>query len=203
VSGERVDTYRGIRALQASATAASSGIGDLLVRGKFNLLRSGGTGIAVGADGRLPTGDAENLLGAGETTIKPRIVGSAEHGRVAAHAEVGYVVGGATRELDTGAAVTIVATPRITIVGELSGRRIERLGRLTDSVLPHPTLMGINTLRLTSSHQTSNRMTATAGVKWNVVSTWLLSAHVSRPLSTAGLTGGWVPAVTLDYLIGR
>jgi hypothetical protein len=122
---------------------------------------------------------------------------------VAIHGDVGYLLGGPTRQFDAGAAVTVVATPRLTVVGELAGRRIDKLGRLVDSVLPHPTLVGINTLRLTSSDQASTRVAATAGVKWNIFSTWLLSAHVIRPLTTAGLRGGWTPAVTLDYLIGR
>ncbi len=203
LDGERADTYRGERALQAAGSASVSGIGDVIVRGKYNVLRQGGTGVAFGADGRLPTGDADNLLGSGEVTIKPRAIGSVEYGRAGAHADIGYLFGGASNELDFGGAVTFAATPRLTIVGELSGRRLESLGRLVDSVQPHPSLIGVETLRLTSSDQAAHRLVLTSGFKWNLFSTWLLSGHISHPLTDAGLTAGWVPTLTLDYLVGR
>lgn len=201
LSGERVDTYRGLRLPQASASARASGVSDFLVRGKYNVIRHGGTGVAAGAEVRLPTGDAENLLGTGHAAFAPRVMGSFELDRFAIHGDVGYVIGGATNELDTGGAVTFVATPRLTVVGELSDRRLESLGRLVDSVLPHPTLAGVDTLRLTASPQAAHRITATAGFKWNVASTWLLSGYASRPLTESGLTAGWRPTVTLDYLV--
>jgi len=203
LSGERVDTYRGLRSPQASASATVAGVSDLLVRGKYNLLREGGTGVAAGAEVRLPTGDAENLLGTGHAAVALRVIGSFELQRFAVHGDAGYVMGGATNELDTAAAVTFVATPRLTLVGELSDRRLESLGRLVDSVLPHPSLAGVDTLRLTASPQAAHRITTTAGLKWNVGSTWLLSGYVSHSLTESGLTAGWRPTVTLDYLVAR
>jgi hypothetical protein len=203
LDGERVDTYRGDRFVQASASATVTGVSDVLVRGKYNLVRHGGTGLAAGAEVRLPTGDPEELLGAGDATVAPRLTGSVEFSRVALHADAGYVLGGAMRELDVGAAMTVVATPRLTLVGELSGRRLESLGRLVDSVQPHPLLAGIETLRLTSTTEPAQRTVVSAGVKWNAVSSWLLSAYVSRPLTEAGLTAGWGPTVALDYVVAR
>ena len=44
---------------------SASGIGDLLVRGKATLMREGTRALAAGVDVRLPTGDEQNLLGAG------------------------------------------------------------------------------------------------------------------------------------------
>jgi hypothetical protein len=198
-----VDTYRGARSLQAAASAVVAGVSDILVRGKYNVLRDGGTGLSIGADARLPTGDADNLLGGGEFTIGPQVAGSMESGRVGLHGDAGFVLGGTTGELDFGAAVTVVGTPRLTVVGEIGGRRLSSLGRLVDAVQPHPTLVGVQTLRLTSTDEAMHRIALTAGFKWNVFSTWLLSGHVSRPLTESGLTGGWVPAVTLDYLLDR
>ncbi len=203
LNGERVDTYRGLQATQATASARASGVSDVLVRGKYNVVRHGGTGLAAGAEVRLPTGDPENLLGTGQAAFAPRVMGSLEFDRFAVHGDAGYVFGGATNELDTGAAVTFVATPRLTVVGEMSDRRLESLGRLVDSLLPHPSLAGVDTLRLTASPQVAHRITATAGLKWNVASTWLLSGYISRPLTESGLTAGWRPTVTLDYLVAR
>jgi Putative MetA-pathway of phenol degradation len=62
--GERLDSYRGQAFPQASAHATASGLGDMLFVVKYNVLRRGASGIAVGAEATLPTGDEDNLLGA-------------------------------------------------------------------------------------------------------------------------------------------
>ncbi len=201
--GERIDTYRGVEALQAAASITVTGMSDVLVRGKYTVFRRGATGLAAGADVRLPTGDPDNLLGTGEATFAPRVAGSVEFPRVALHADAGYVLGGAMDEADGGAAVTVAATPRLTLIGEITARRLQSLGPLVDAVEPHPVLAGIETLRLASTTQPAHRVVMSTGVKWNVRSTWLLSAYISRPLTEAGFTAGWGPTVTLDYLLSR
>jgi len=46
LSGQRVDTYRGQQNLQASGTASASGVGDILIRGKYALLQGASLGVA-------------------------------------------------------------------------------------------------------------------------------------------------------------
>ncbi len=41
LEGERVDTYRGQAFLQATGSASASGLGDVVARVKFNVLRDG------------------------------------------------------------------------------------------------------------------------------------------------------------------
>lgn len=48
-----------------------TGFGDLLVRVKGTVLRGPHAVVALGGDLRLPTGDAQNYLGVGTTTLKP------------------------------------------------------------------------------------------------------------------------------------
>ena len=91
------------------------------------------------------------------------------------------------------------AAPRVTIVGELLGRRLDGFGRLTETTLPHPRLAGVDTIRLTGSGETTDRIVLVAGFKWNVASTWLLTANVIRPITDVGLSAPWVPGVTFDY----
>lgn len=201
--GERVDTYRGTASLQARGSGTTSGIGDLAVRAKYNVIRDGGSGLSIGADWRLPTGSEENLLGSGRSTLRPRAVGSVEYGSLGLHGDLGYVVGGRVRELNYGGAVTFVTAPRLTIVGEAIGRRLSSFGRLTDSIESHPTLTGVETIRLTSEESAAHRILVVLGFKWNVASTWLLSANVIRPVTTVGLNAGWIPTITFDYAIGR
>jgi hypothetical protein len=202
MDGERVDTYRGAATVQATATASASGIGDVLVRGKYNVFRHGASGIAVAGEALLPTGDTESLLGGGETIITPRAIASFEHGWVTVHGSAGYAFGGASDAVDISGAVTIVATPRLTFTGECLARRVASGGRLVDVVEAHPTLSGVETVRLSATTDVTTRAVLAGGVRWNPAGRWLVSANVLHPLTTAGLTSRWVGSVTVDYSFG-
>ena len=202
LQGERVDTYRGQAFLQATGSASASGLGDLVARAKFNVLRSGASGLAIGAEMRLPTGDEDNLLGAGKASFTPRVIGSVEGDRVGFHGETSYTVYGISKSLGYGAALTVAAASRFTIIGELYGRRVDGLGRLASTTVAHPRLVGVDTIRLTGVEETTDRIVAVGGFKWNVTGTWLVTANVLRPITDTGLNASWVPTVTFDYSFG-
>jgi hypothetical protein len=84
----------------------------------------------------------------------------------------------------------------------LSGHRLANVGRLTETAAPNPSLVNVETVRLTSTNETISRVLAVAGVKWNFRSTWLLSANIVRPLTDAGLNASWTPTITLDHSFG-
>jgi hypothetical protein len=203
MSGQRVDNYRGRELIQATGSASASGVGDLIVRAKYNVVRGGAGGLAIGGEARLPTGDEDNLLGAGDASIRPRVIASAERDRIGLHGEVGYAFGGLAEELDYNAALTVVAVPRLTLIGELIGRRLDSFGRLAETVTPHPRLIGVDTIRLTSVQQSTSRVVAVGGLKWNPAATVLVSANVLKPLTDAGLDAGWIPTIALDLSFGR
>jgi len=203
LQGQRVDTYRGRELVQAIGTASASGLGDAVLRAKYNLLRDGGTGLAIAVETRLPTGREADLLGSGRASLAPRLIGSYEGDRVGVHGELGYSFPGVSDILGYAAAVTVVAVSRLTIVGELSGLRISGLGHLAETTQPHPRLVGVDTIRLTGVDETTDRIVAVAGFKWNVANTWLLTANVRRSLTDVGLNAGWVPTITFDYSFGR
>ena len=48
-----------------TAVGSASGLGDIMVRLKHTLRKRASSGVAVGIDVRLPTGDEMNLLGSG------------------------------------------------------------------------------------------------------------------------------------------
>ena len=202
LQGERVDTYRGQAFLQATGSASASGLGDIVARVKYNVLREGASGLAIGAETRLPTGDEDNLLGAGETSFTPRVIGSVEGGAVGFHGEFSYTVHGISKGMGYGAALTVAAAPRFTLIGELFGRRIDGLGQLTSTTVAHPRLIGVDTIRLTGIEETADRIVAVGGFKWNVTGTWLITANVLRPITDVGLNASWVPTVTFDYSFG-
>jgi hypothetical protein len=201
-SGERVDTYRGTSVVQANAVASAFGLGDVLVRGKYNAWRSGASGIALAGEARLPTGDADNLLGAGQTTVTPRIIGSAERDRIAAHGNVGYSMGGRSNTVEFAGALTVAGTPRFTLIAEVLGRRVDAGGRLAYVTALHPDLAGVETIRLTGTEAATTRLAMVAGLRWNLAQRWLLNVNVVRNLTSAGLNAPWVPSVTFDYSPG-
>jgi hypothetical protein len=203
VSGERIDTYRGRQFPQAAAAASGSGIGDVAVRTKYHLARSAASGVAVGAEVRLPTARSEDLLGTGTSALKSLLIGSLDRGAVAWHMNVGYTVGGLSEELDYRGAVTVARAPRLTWIAEIVGRRVNGLGTLTDARSPHPTIPGVETIRLTSLRRATGHVAAIAGFKWNPAGTWLVSAHVVRSFTTTGLNAAWIPTVSVDYSLGR
>jgi hypothetical protein len=202
LDGQRLDTYRGREIVQATASATASGLGDGVLRAKYNVVRSGASGVSVAGEMRLPTGRKTNLLGTGETTIKPRIVGSLERDRVAVHGDFGYMFGGVSGELDYGTAVTMAATPRVTLIGELAARRLDSIGRLAETTQAHPSLDGVETVRLTALPETTHRAIFIVGVKWNIAGEGILGGHLMRPITSAGLNSRWVAALTFDYSIG-
>jgi hypothetical protein len=202
LEGERVDVYRGQTFLQASGSASASGLGDIVARVKYNVMREGPSGIAIGAETRFPTGDEDNLLGTGEISFTPRVIGSVEGTTLGFHGELSYTLHGVSNALGYGAALTVAAAPRFTIIGELFGRRIEGLGRLSYTTVAHSRLVGVDTIRLTGTEETADRIVAVGGFKWNVTGTWLVTANILRPITDVGLNASWVPTVTFDYSFG-
>ena len=58
------------------ASLGKTGFGDLLFRVKGTVLQNQHAAVAVGSDLRLPTGDAQNYLGTGTTSVKPFVAAS-------------------------------------------------------------------------------------------------------------------------------
>lgn len=203
LSGTRIDNYRGTSLPQAVASGSTVGPGDLILHAKYNLLRAEASGLAIGAEARLPTGNRENLLGTGDATVTPRFVASWESGRAGLHGNLGSTFGGRSKALEYGGAVTLAATPRLTFVVEALGRRLSAIGRLVDVTAPHPQVANVETIRLSTTEEAANRLTAVAGLKWNVAASSLLSVNVLRPLTQAGLNRSWTPTLTWDYSFGQ
>lgn len=149
LEGERVNVYRGQTATQATATATASGIADTAVRAKFTLVSMHSGGLAVAAEVRLPTGDEENLLGAGKTAFRVIGIAALERGPVTLSGNSGLVRGGASDEIIAGAVAAVAVHPRLSLTAEFLGRYISELRPIGLSAQPHPTIPGVETLRLT------------------------------------------------------
>ncbi len=75
---------------QFYAEGTASGVGDIVLRGKATVLRESSRALAVGLDARLPTGDEQNLLGAGAVGLRGFGAFSTSIGRFAPHVNVAY-----------------------------------------------------------------------------------------------------------------
>jgi len=78
-----------------SDAGSATGLGDMVVRTKYNFLRSTNTWMSLGFDLRLPSGDSDNLLGLGTTQGKFLLIASSNHERVSPHVNMGFTVSGA------------------------------------------------------------------------------------------------------------
>jgi hypothetical protein len=203
MTGNRVNTYRGDRVVQATADASASGLGDVAVRAKLGVVNGRSGGLAVAGEVRLPTGDEANLLGAGEAAVSALVIGSAERGPLGYHGNVSVSGGGLSSEVAYRGAVTFNATDRVMVAGELLGRRLADAGRIITMRAPHPTIRNVDTIRLVPEDTSVTTTAAVFGAKWNVTGTWLLSGHVLLPVSERGLRSGTVTQIGLDYAFGR
>lgn len=71
-------------------TRSATGLGDILLRGKYNFVRSSANALGASLDLRLPTGEKDDLLGTGATQAKLLLLASGEYGLFAPHAYFGY-----------------------------------------------------------------------------------------------------------------
>ncbi|MEO8257917.1 MAG: hypothetical protein ABI868_11280 [Acidobacteriota bacterium] len=203
LEGSRVNTYRGARLLQATAFATTIGLADMAVRAKFRLTSpQSPTALAVIGELRLPTGRTEDLLGEGSASGGGLLTASWQVGRISLDLNGGASGSEVRKESRYGAAASFSPSPRLTLVGELAGRRIGNLGPLTPSRVTHPTIVGVDTLRLVVGPGSTSTAAIVAGAKWNVFGTWLLAGNVSIPATQRGLRSRFVTTVGLDYAFG-
>lgn len=203
LDGERIDTYRGSAFTQAQTTAQTSGFGDVAIRAKWHAVDVRGGGLGVLGELRLPTGREEDLLGAGSAGSRILAIYSVEQGNIGVHGNAGLSWGGISDELTFGAAVTVAAAPRVTIAGELTGRRLSAGGRLVDSVAAHPSITGVRTIRLAEADESAQVTLGGFSIKWNVGGAWLVRGSLLSPLTDAGLTSPVRLTIGIDYAVPR
>jgi hypothetical protein len=75
---------------QFFSEGSASGVGDIVVRAKGTILKERNRALAVGVDARLPTGDEQNLLGAGAAGLRAFSAFSTSLARFAPHVNIAY-----------------------------------------------------------------------------------------------------------------
>jgi hypothetical protein len=103
----------------SSISGSAAGIGDVAVRLKINVAQTDRLGVALLGDFRLPTGDAENLLGAGRFSGRGLAIASAQFGAFNPHVNFGVTVRDAPQQnnsIEANAGYDLLLAPRATLV---------------------------------------------------------------------------------------
>ena len=202
-----------------SDSGEASGIGDVLVRAKYRFASRAGGGLAAGVDLRLPSGDSDELLGTGAASATVVLIGSASRGRFGPHFNVGYAASGnsdvanLSNEFNYKVGTEFVASPRITLSGDLVGRSLIDAGSLRLQSVVHnyrsdTGVAGSTTLQEYAPRVASggglldgalNLVSVAVGGKINVKNTLLINANVLVALNKAGLTARITPVIGFDF----
>jgi len=202
LSGSRVRNQGGNAALQSLQAGSAMGVGDFVVNARVLVAGDGPRGASIGTDLRLPTGRSEDFLGAGRVGARVLGIGSWEQGPVGVYVNGGYSVGGLSRSLEWSGAATLAATARVSVVGEILGRRFLEARVLEPIWQPHSSVRILDTLVWRASEHRFNATSLAAGARWNIADAWLLNANVLFSLASGGLRAPLTPAVSVDYDFG-
>ncbi|HMF60743.1 MAG TPA: hypothetical protein VK595_10240, partial [Vicinamibacterales bacterium] len=200
---------------QFFAEGRATGVGDLLVRAKGTLMREGTRALAAGVDVRMPTGDEENLLGAGAPGVRPFVAFSGTFGIVAPHANLGYQWNGKSvlaGDVRTGekrglpdqflyaVGTDISVNPRLSLVLDLVGQRVinsPRLSTFTFLATGPAGSVALRDLRFqNASYWASN---GAVGMKVNVAPRVLINFNLRFALDHSGLTDRLSPLIGTEF----
>ena len=204
---------------------SASGIGDLLVRGKYRFSGEGRRGWAAAADVRLPTGDEDDLLGTGATQTKLYVIGSTGWGSFSPHINLGYTFssggsdlgGDVPDEYNYSLGLDWAVHPRVTINADFVGRTlldtIQLDAQATDfpfctqqSTAPGPPVCapGATTVaslaELQAAESDLDLWLGAAGLRFNPTGNLLISANALFSLGDEGLLDeDVIPVVSIEY----
>jgi len=189
----------------------AAGIGDVLLRAKYRFASMAGGGLAAGIDLRLPTGDADNLLGTGAAGATLTLIGSTTRGKLGPHFNIGYTASGESdivnipNEFNYRFGTEYVATPRMTLNADLLGRTLMDAGRLelqsvTRRFASAAGVAGSRTFdEYVARSGSLNLLNLALGGKFNVGGNFLLNANVLFAVNNAGVIARFTPVIGFDY----
>lgn len=162
-----------------AARGHATGLGDLVLRAKYHLLKSDLVDIAGVVLSRLATGDEKDFLGTGTTTLRPFLVFSRTlFGKVTPHLNIGYEFNLDRHDKNSlrYALGFDAGTPRWTVAGDVLGSH-----------------------ELDGDGIGDDLVTASLGVKWNPWKKLLLSGNFQFPLNKEGLRSNLTATFGVEY----
>ena len=198
-------------------SGSASGVGDVILRGKYQFLRGDRGGLAVAEDLRLPTGEERDLLGTGATQARTFLIGSIRLASISPHVNAGYTwsskAGGGRDipdEIGYTAGFDWTVSPRMTVAVDVLGRnfRNTRSVRVVNTTFqantnPNPstppTIVTQTFPRLIAEKGDSNSVLGSIGVKINPFGNFLLTVNGLFSLNHEGLQDKFAPLIGVDY----
>ncbi len=195
-------------------SGSAEGLGDVVLRSKWNFVRRPGAAFAVGVDLRLPTGDENDLLGSGATQTKVYLVASGPARRFSPRASVGYTLssGGSSftgdlpDEIGYSAGFDAGLHSRVTLTADVLGRTLRNASRLvqvqrTFNYTLRTSPQVLSTTRATPEAREGDLslLLGAAGLKVNPVGRLLVNAGVLFSIGNAGLQDKLTPVFGIDY----
>lgn len=196
-----------------NAQGSASGIGDLMVRMKHSVRARATSGMAVGVDLRIPTGDEMNLLGSGTAGVQPFAIWSATLNQVAPHVNLSYrwngssVLAGNPSTGESGdfpdniayaLGADITANPRLTLAFDLLGRYTIDAERLKQE--DFHALDGHSTFaNITFTKDSYNALSGAIGMKAMLADKFLLTGNILFSLDEHGVRDRVTPMLGLEY----
>lgn len=193
----------------------AGGVGDLVVRMKTTVMREGTRALAAGLDVRVPTGDEQNLLGAGAAGLRPFAAFSTSYGPVAPHANLAYqwngrsVLAGNLRDgtkadlpdqFQYVAGSDLGVSDRFSIVFDVLGQRVLNSPRLTKYTLAATGQAGsadLPDIRFANgSYWVTN---GSLGFKANVAPKVLVSFNMRFTMGSRGLSDRIAPLLGVEW----
>jgi len=193
-------------------SGSESGIGDVVLRLKGHVLRGARTGLALGVDVRLPTGDEENLLGLGTMGLKPFAAFAVTLGHAALHLNAGYLWNGESvlaGDVATGekadmpdqftyaGGIDFGVTKRLTLALDFLGTRVSESPRLVQQSFTAAS--GTTYPQIDFVTEAYSILNGAAGLKMNVFGRLLLDVNVLFKLNDSGLRDSVTPLFGIEY----
>ncbi len=190
---------------------SANGIGDVIIRGKYEVLKGEKVSLAVGGDIHLPTGDAHNFLGSGTWGVRP-FATVAYAGRISPHGTFGYqrngdsilagdITSNTSAHLPDGltysAGVDVGVTHKLSVTGDFIGQSLINTKKM--SMVTFTDFGGTAHPNITSSTATISQAYVSAGAKFNPFGKLLVIGNVLFQVNEAGLHSKPVPLIGLSY----
>jgi len=192
-----------------------AGLGDIVLRGKGVVYKAEKTSVAVGLDLRVPTGDAENFLGAGAVGVTPFVAASYRTSVISPHVWLGYQWNGSSVLAGNPSTATggtgdlphafiyqggadIRASSRVTVVADLLGERVFDANRLKRATFTD--VHGAVSPNLVPFKASYSANAIATGIKVRTVGYLVLTGNLTTRLDSGGLRADVVPLFGLSYV---
>lgn len=163
-----------------AAHGSASGLGDVLLQAKYHWLKTDTNNVAGAVLVKTETGDANNFLGTGDTTVRPYLIYARSFGAFTPHINLGYKFNLKTSDKNAieYALGFDYGNERYTVAANVIGSRYTNGSAIGDNII-----------------------NGALGVKWNpsFAKNLIVSANALFPLNQSGLRSNLITTVALEY----